>query len=197
VTLGSAKYFLSNNGQVFFETGAALLPRDTNGAGDVYEFDYYSGLHLISSGTGSGGIVISGTPPYPTTVLLGASPSGDDVFFLTRQALLPQVTGQEALSIYDARVDGGFPETAVSACTTADACRVASEPQPSIFGEPASQTFSGAGNLASPPPVLKISVKKIKCPKGKTRNKHNKCVKTKKKKPKAKKAAHTNRRASR
>jgi hypothetical protein len=174
-------YFLSNNGQVFFQTGEALLPRDTNGAGDVYEFDYASGLHLISSGTGSGG-----------ATLIGASPSGDDVFFLARQALLPQVTGQEALSIYDARVDGGFPETVSSMCTTADACRTAPEPQPSIFGEPASQTFSGTGNLASPEAKLKAKpkAKPVKCKRGSVKKK-GKCVKKSGKK--AKKSAHANR----
>ena len=46
-------------------------------------------------------------------------------------------------------MDGGFPEPAVPPpCTTADACRSAPAPQPSIFGEPASQTFSGVGNLS-------------------------------------------------
>ena len=116
----------------------ALLPRDTNGQCDVYEFDYNGGLHLISTGTGTG-----------ASVLLDASVSGNDVFFLTPQSLVPQDSFQEAHKIYDARVDGGFPETALPpACTTADACRAAASPQPSIFGEPSSQTFSGAGNLA-------------------------------------------------
>ena len=66
--------FLSNSGQVFFQEGGVLLPRDTDGQTNVYEFDYESGLHLISSGTSS-----------TESVLLGASPSGNDVFFLARQ----------------------------------------------------------------------------------------------------------------
>jgi hypothetical protein len=187
VTFGPAPYFLSNSGQVFFQTGEALLPRDTNGTGDVYEFDYASGLHLISSGTGSGG-----------AVLLGASPSGDDVFFLTRQNLVAKDSFQEANKIYDARVDGGFPEPALApACTTADACRSASMPQPAIYGAPSSQTFVGAGNLASTSeakpkakPKSKSKSKSVKCKKGFVKRK-GKCVG--KSRMKAKKSAHTNR----
>ncbi len=141
---------LSNNGQVFFQDAAVLLPRDTNGQTNVYEFDYESGLHLISSGTSSS-----------ESDLLDASPSGDDVFFLTRQSLLPQASGQEANMIYDARVDGGFPEPALAPCTTAEACRSAPEPQPSLFGAPSSETFSGAGNLAAVPPTPTVKVKAL------------------------------------
>jgi hypothetical protein len=179
---------VSNNGQGFFQTAEALLPRDTNGGADVYEYSYATGLHLITTGTSSSG-----------ARLLGSSASGNDVFFLGRQALLPGEPNGEFQGIYDARVDGGFPVTAVPpACTTADACRAAPAPQPSIFGEPASQTFSGAGNLAPPPPVLKTAVKSKKCKKGFVKKK-GRCVKSKgkKKKAKAKKSAHANRRASR
>jgi hypothetical protein len=175
----------SNNGQVFFQTSEALLPRDTNGQADVYEYEYAGGLHLISTGTSSSG-----------STLQGSSESGNDVFFLGRQALLPGEPNVEFNGIYDARVDGGFPATEVPVCTTADACRAAPVPEPSIFGEPASQTFSGAGNLAPPPPVLKTAVKPKKCKQGFVKNKKGKCVKSKvrKKKAKAKKSAHTNRR---
>ncbi len=135
--LGYVPHAVSDGGQVFFETKEALLPRDTNGQWDVYEFDYNGGLHLISTGTGTG-----------ASVLADASVSGSDVFFLTSQSLVPQDSFQEAHKIYDARVNGGFPEAALPpACTTADACRSAASPQPSIFGEPSSQTFSGTGNL--------------------------------------------------
>jgi hypothetical protein len=164
----SVPHPVSNNGQVFFQTSEALLPRDTNGVADVYEYDYASGLHLISTGTSS-----------IESRLLGASASGNDVFFLGRQALLPGETDGESLAIYDARVDGGFPEPAVPpACVTAEACRAAPAPQPSIFGEPSSQTFSGAGNLASPEaePKAKPRAKSVKCGKDSVKRR-GKCVK--------------------
>ena len=172
---------VSSNGQVFFQTPAALSPRDTNGQADVYEYDYAGGLHLISTGTSSS-----------ESRLLGSSASGNDVFFLGRQALLPGEPNGEFQGIYDARVDGGFPATEVPACTTADACRAAPAPQPSIFGEPASQTFSGAGNITSPEakPKAKPKAKPVKCRKGFVKKK-GKCVK--KPKRKAKKSAHANR----
>ncbi len=176
----------SNNGQVFFQTKEALLPRDTNGQADVYEYSYATGLHLISTGTSSSG-----------ARLLGSSQSGTDVFFLGRQALLPGEPNGEFQGIYDARVDGGFPVTEVPVCTTADACRAAPAPEPSIFGEPASQTFSGAGNLAPPGgralnPPKKVTKKTVKCKKNFVRKRVKKkeaCVR------KPKKAKKANRRA--
>jgi hypothetical protein len=169
----NSHFFLSNSGQVFFGTSEALLPAATNGLNDVYEFDYESGLHLISTGTSS-------SPDE----LLGASQSGNDVFFLTRQQLVPKDSFEESIKVYDARVDGGFPEPAPApACTTADACRAASAPQPAIYGAPSSQTFAGAGNLAPPPAVLKRAVKSKQCRQGFVK-KRGKCIK----KEKAKKA---------
>ena len=180
VVLGKMPHEVSDNGQVFFETGEALLPRDTNGQFDAYEFDYNAGLDLISTGTSS-----------TEVVLLDASVTGSDVFFLTSQALVPQDNPQEAHKIYDARVDGGFPETALPpACTTADACRSAATPQPSIYGEPSSQTFSGAGNLA--PSSVKPKKRPVRCGKGFAKKK-DKCVKVKKNR-KAKKADRKGRR---
>ena len=190
VSIGGAPRSVSDNGQVFFQTSEALLPRDTDGVSDVYEYDYASGLHLISSGTSSS-----------RSILLDASASGDDVFFLTRQKLLPQDTNEEALSIYDARVDGGFPESFSQSCTTPEACRGSASPQPAIFGEPASQTFSGVGNL-TPPPAAKPAVKPkpttLKCRNGFVKRKIKRktvCVKKKpgKKARKARRAAHANR----
>ncbi len=132
-------HYLTNSGQVFFDTQEALLPRDTNGQIDVYEYENGQ-LSLISSGTGSS-----------RSVLIDVSENGSDVFFLSRQSLVPQISGTEALVIYDARVNGGFAaSSSPPACTTADACRTPVSPQPSLFGAPSSQTFSGAGNLASP-----------------------------------------------
>ncbi len=177
-----APHFLSDGGQVFFQTREALLPQDTDGLLDVYEYED-GRLHLISAGTGS-----------TRSFLLDATEDGGSVFFLTVQELVPQDTNAESLAIYDARVDGGFPEVASPPpCTTADACRTPVSPQPSIYGAPASQTFSGAGNLAPPAevkPKTKPKSKPLKCKKGAVK-KRGKCVKKSKKR--AKKAAHANR----
>lgn len=127
---------LTDAGQVFFETTDPLVPSDTNGQRDVYEYE--GGLvYLISSGTST----------FESN-LEGASESGEDVFFRSDQALVPQDNQEGMIVIYDARVDGGFAMPASPpACTTADACRAPVPSQPAIYGAPSSQTFSGVGNL--------------------------------------------------
>jgi hypothetical protein len=187
---------LSENGQVFFDSSEGLLPADTNGNGscstasgfpactDVYEFEAQGVgscsepagcLYLISTGTGS-----------LETFFIDASPSGNDVFIREFQKLVPRDTQDGAPSLYDVRMNGGFSETSPALpCDTADACRTAPAPQPSIFGAPASQTFSGAGNLVPP---VKIPVKH--CRKGFVEKK-GKCVKRKARKRVRGKSAHT------
>ncbi|HEX4188937.1 MAG TPA: hypothetical protein VHY83_13660 [Solirubrobacteraceae bacterium] len=101
-------------------------------------------LSLISTGTGTS-----------ETFFVDASPSGNDVFIREYQKLLPADKQEGAPELYDVRVNGGIAEPASPPpCTTPDACRTAPAQQPSIFGAPASQTFSGAGNLASPAPAM-------------------------------------------
>jgi hypothetical protein len=140
---------LSDGGRVFFETEQALLPADTNGRADVYEFER-GRLSLISSGTGAG-LDLLGTGSK-RGVFLGASESGGDVFFQSKESLLPQDTAEGTLVVYDARVGGGLPaRPSPSPCVTADACRTPVSSQPSIYGAPSSQTFSGAGNLVAEP----------------------------------------------
>ncbi len=169
-------HYLAEDGRIFFETSEALLPADSNGQADVYEYEANGTggcaqsegcLHLISTGTGS-------TP----TLFIDASASGNDVFILDTQALIPLAGTQEARAIYDARVDGGFTESvSPPACTNADSCRTAAVPQPSIYGAPSSQTFEGAGNL---PPAAKLQSKKKtkskKCGKGRVKR-NGRCVK--------------------
>jgi hypothetical protein len=150
---------LTENGRLFFNSDEGLLPSDTNGIGgcsaptglpsctDVYEFEppgvgtcAEAGgcLFLISTGTGSRG-----------TFFIDASTDGGHIFVRELQKLVPADTQEDAATVYDVRANGGLPEPAVPPpCTTADACRAPVSPQPSIFGAPASQTFSGAGNLA-------------------------------------------------
>lgn len=152
---------LSDGGRLFFETDEALVPSDTNSQIDVYEYE-----------DGQPSLISSGTSPRESQ-FQGANESGDDVFFQSRQQLLSQDdTGGEARVIYDARVGGGFPAAAAPlSCTTADACRVSVGPLPSVFGAPASATFSGAGNLtpdgrASNPPAVKPKPKASTCARG-------------------------------
>ena len=84
---------------VFFDTGEALLPSDEDGVvRDVYEYDSVTGeLHLLSSGK----------PASFGATFEDASPSGSDVFFVTRDQLSPWDI-DDNMDLYDARVNGGI-----------------------------------------------------------------------------------------
>jgi hypothetical protein len=183
---------LADGGRLFFETEEALVPSDTNGQADVYEYE-----------DGQAALISSGTSPNKSE-FVGASESGSDVFFKSRQQLVPGDAEEEARVIYDARAGGGFAEPASPpACTTADACRAPVSSQPAIFGAPSSATFSGAGNLtpSAVGPKATPKAKVVKCKKGFAKNKKGKCVREKTKRKRAKKAtakrSSNDRRASR
>jgi hypothetical protein len=136
--------------RVFFDSGEPLVPQDTNGWLDVYEWE--------RDGTGScrqsqGCIyLLSGGTDSESSYLLDASANGDDVFIVSRAQLLPQDRGEDEL-VYDARVDGVQPP-AESACSGTGCQGV--PPASPMFATPSSVTFSGAGNFA--PPASKPAV---------------------------------------
>jgi hypothetical protein len=132
---------LSDDGRyVFFSTAEALVPADSNGKSDAYEYDTEAGqVSLLSSGTDPA-----------DSYFLDASASGDDAFILTRQQLSKWDTDQN-YDVYDVRVNGGFPEPPPAATSCAgDGCQGASSPPPG-YDAPASSSFSGAGNLPPAP----------------------------------------------
>jgi DNA-binding beta-propeller fold protein YncE len=178
--------YLSEGGRVFFETSEPLVPSDTNGQADVYEYE-----------EGRQRLISTGTSPA-ASIFIQADESGDNVFFDTYQQLVPQDTQEGMQAIYDARVGGGIaPAPAPAPCTTADACRAPVSVQPSIFGAPASATFSGPGDLAPAPaaaPPVKAKSKGVKCKKGFVKRKAKKrtlCVR--RTAGKARRSAHTKR----
>jgi hypothetical protein len=142
---------LSDDGQhVFFSTVEALVPEDSNGKWDAYEYDTQSGtVHLLSTGTSSS-----------DSYFMDASPDGHDAFFVTRQRLLGWDI-DDSYDLYDARVGGGLPEPSIPAQPCAgEGCRAPLSGAPGA-GVPASEVLSGAGNLAAPvlskPIVKKVS----------------------------------------
>jgi hypothetical protein len=166
--------YLSNEGRLFFNSADALVPQDTNGKEDVYE---YEPVGVGSCGPTSEGfsdaldgciVLISSGTSNEESAFLDASENGDDVFFLTGARLVPQ-DYDNALDVYDAHVCSQAEPcptnvTAPPACTTAEACRAAPSPIPGIFGASGSATFSGAGNLVPPAsnPVTKPKHAKTK-----------------------------------
>jgi hypothetical protein len=190
--------FSEDGSRLFFDSRDALVPHDSNGRQDVYEYEG-GHVYLISDGAGS----------YDSS-FLDASPSGGDVFIATADRLVPQDRDSQ-VDVYDAKVGGGFPASvSAPACDNGDSCKGPVSPQPPVFGAPASATFSGAGNLApvvSPPAVLKpktaaqLKAEKLTkalkaCKKDKSRKKRAACVKQAHKKygaSKAKKAGNERR----
>jgi hypothetical protein len=118
--------------RVFFETPDALVPQDTNGLPDVYEWEN-GRVYLISSGQGTSGSHFS-----------GASSNGDDVFITTTDRLAPQDI-ENSVEVYDARVGGGFPYRPFTTGCNSGQCQGPQTPAP-VFGAPASATFVGLGN---------------------------------------------------
>jgi hypothetical protein len=162
--------YLSNEGRLFFNSSDALVPQDINKNEDVYEYEpggvggsggcSASSATFSASAQGCIGLISSGTAAGESA-FIDASENGGDVFFLTGQKLVGGDV-DNALDLYDAHACTSVSPcasepSAPPACTTADACRVAPEPQPAIFGSPSSATFSGAGNVtpAGPAPTLK------------------------------------------
>jgi DNA-binding beta-propeller fold protein YncE len=145
---------LSADGKrLFFESYDALVPRDTNGAGDVYEWEATgtgscteadAAFSAVSEGCVY--LISSGQSPRESS-FIDADPSGENVFFSTLSSLVPQDPG--LVDIYDARVNGGFPVPVPAAGCEGEACQ--SPPAPPLDTTPGSLTFSGTGNLASEP----------------------------------------------
>jgi hypothetical protein len=100
----------SDGSRAFFETREALLPQDTNGASDVYEWNEGK-LNLISSGHDPEG-----------AHFLDASPDGHDVFITTRAQLVPEDRDHN-VDAYDVREDGGFLREAIPGECSGEACQ--------------------------------------------------------------------------
>ena len=146
---------LSEDGsQLLFESFEALVPRDTNGRQDVYEWEragsagecVKAGAELfVASAGGCLSLISSGESPTDSE-FVDASPDGRDVFFKTASSLLPQDPG--LIDIYDAREGGGLPVPPPPArpCE-GEACQ--SPPAPPEAPTTASSNYEGPGN----PPV--------------------------------------------
>ncbi len=149
--------------RVFFDTPDPLVAQDTNGERDVYEWEN-GNVFLISSGKSN-----------DESNVLDSSASGGDVFFTTSSGLVPGDV-DEAYDVYDARVPrpGDNPPPSAVPCQ-GDVCQ-GPPSVPALLGEPASATFTGAGNLtppeAKPPVKRKAAKRKAPAHKRKRKRKH-------------------------
>jgi len=187
-----------DGGRLYFNSFEALVPRDVNGKQDVYQWEAEAAgscttsdpgfdeatdgcLSLISSGQGKTDSEI---------VEIGAD--GGDVFFKTESSLVGQDKG--LVDIYDARVDGGFPEPPPppGECE-GEACQ---SPAGAPQAQTPSSTVAGPGNV----PYVKPK-KPRRCAKGKRKVKRKgkvRCVKKKvQRNQRRHNRVHPNRRAGR
>jgi hypothetical protein len=144
--------YLSDSGRLFFNGIDALVPQDSNGTGDVYEYEppgigdcTASSATFVAASDGCVGLISSGTSKEESA-FLDASENGNDVFFLTYSQLSHKDT-DSIRDVYDARVDGGFPEAPPPPVCEGDACQspVSAPEDPT----PGSLTYSGPGNPSS------------------------------------------------
>ncbi len=169
--------------RVFFDSIEPLVPQDTNGFLDVYEWERYGSGSCIGEpgenaeanrGKQERGCIYLLTSGQSTdnSYLVDAGADGEDVFFVTRADLV-KADHSDYDELYDARVDG-VAEPEGSACVGTGCQGV--PPAPPNFASPASFTFAGEGNPPVPPaPPPAPGHGTTRCSTGK-RLSHNKCV---------------------
>jgi len=186
VAIASDGGFQSTDGtSVFFESAVPLVPQAAKSVGfnNVYEWEA-NGAGSCTQTQGCVYLISDGHDTHSTTIkgstLVGASPSGADVYFQTVDSLTASDTNTQE-GIYDARVNGGFPATVEPVvCNSSEACQGAQSAAP-LDLSPFTFTFSSPGNIApSAPPTMTVKPKKatVQCARGKKLSR-GKCVKVK------------------
>jgi hypothetical protein len=151
--------------RIFFASPDKLVPTDTNGVYDVYEWeapdptDETDSCHSEAQNGGCLYLISTGTNPE-SSFFMDASADGSNVFFTTRQSLVGQ-DKDELVDVYDARVDGGMAgQNPVETICSEEACK------PAAVGPPGSSSPaapSGGGNVKQPKPLTcKRGFKKVK-----------------------------------
>ena len=150
----------ADGGRVFFQTGEALVPQDTNGQMDVYEWER-EGEGSCPNGQSAGCVSLISTGTSSAESYFGdASSEGENVLFFTRQSLVGE-DQDDNVDLYDARIDGGFlaqnPSPPLPPCKD-EGC-LGNPTEPVALGVPSSAAFASVGNLA-PLPTPKSTTKK-------------------------------------
>jgi hypothetical protein len=155
---------LSEDGRtVFFQTPEPLVAGDVDGTDDVYEWEAQGSGGCTRSG-GCVALISSGRSGGPNYVY-AVTPSGSDVFFTTADRLT-EADGDPTRSIYDARIAGGFPESAEEPCGGEECKDPLAVPPAAI--QFATQTSIPSSTQSPPEPVKKVA--------GKTRSTHAGCL---------------------
>ncbi len=141
---------LAENGKrLFFESHEALVPRDSNGTWDVYEWEApgegscdQADASFSAAAEGCIELISSGESAAPSR-FLDADASGANVFIGTQSSLVAGDFGSN--DVYDARIGGGFPPSQAKSACEGEACQNPPGPPGEVI--PASAAFKGAGNV--------------------------------------------------
>jgi hypothetical protein len=152
--LGHAPRILSSDGtRAYFESFGALVPRDTNGTWDVYQWEEAgkggctAALDSFSpAAQGCIDLISSGDSPAES-VFLDADSSGENVFFGTLSSLVKADYGLN--DVYVARVGGGFPDPIQETECEGEACQSPPPAPPAVT--PSSEAFEGPQNPRTKP----------------------------------------------
>ena len=140
----SHRWISSDGKQVFFDDIDPLVPQDTNGKLDVYEWEQ-GGAGTCELAQGCIYLLSAGNSPE-SSYLADVSESGNDVFFMTRSQLVPEDQNED-IDLYDARANA--PQPLVSPQCTGTGCQ-GIPLAPPVFSTPSSVTYNGVGNFAAP-----------------------------------------------
>ena len=131
-TLSSYGLNLTNDGRVFFTSREGLVLSDTNEKLDAYQWN--GGLEV--------GKISTGRSSFDSR-FYSVSADGRDAYFFTRDVLVPTDENGGAVKIYDARSEGGYPQSAVTASLRR--LRRVSRPGNAAAGAPNINSITGAG----------------------------------------------------
>lgn len=117
---------LTKGGRLFFDSFDALTLEDRNpGAENVYEYER-SGQGTCEAAEGCVRLISSGRGTSDSS-FLSADETGANVFFATREQLLPE-DQDELMDVYDAREGGGFPPASTPLPCRGEGCLPVSPP---------------------------------------------------------------------
>ena len=155
---GQSAPMSSNGERIFFETESGLVPEDENtdsppselGSGALTQ-EVPTNIDVYEWENGHVWLISSGQPGF--TKLQGVTPSGNDALF-TSSVSITGAAPSGYVSLYDARVDGGFPsapQNASASCESIESCQGAFGGPPT-FPVPGTSTL-GDGTSAAPAPA--------------------------------------------
>jgi hypothetical protein len=127
--LASSKLIVTEDGRVFFVSRAPLTPLAVEGSKNIYEYAHEN-VYLVASGENPQLEAAAFSESFNEhDRLIGTDESGTDVFMGAIGQLVTQDTDTQS-DVYDARVEGGFPDIQTMETCKGESCRDAGNGPP-------------------------------------------------------------------